>query len=80
MLAPTCDDSEFRSKIKSHAEQEVEGNERAEVSGQRIKTSARISNNTLDLPIYYDKKNREITLIAEKIPCQDKLQIVEVRK
>lgn len=52
MLVPTCDDSEYGSRIKSHPEQEGEGNERAEVSGQRIKTSARISNNRLDLPIY----------------------------
>lgn len=37
MLVPTCNDSEFRSKIKSHAEQEVEGNERTEVSGHRLK-------------------------------------------
>lgn len=63
MLVPTYNDAEFKSKIKSHAEEEVEGNERAEVSGHRLKSSTRISNNRLDLPIY-DKRNREITLIA----------------
>lgn len=66
MLVPTWHDSEFKSKIKSHAEQEVEGNERTEVSGHRLKTSTKISNNRLDLPIY-DKRNREITLIAVRV-------------
>lgn len=44
-----------------------------------IKTSARISNDRLDLSIY-DKTKREITLTALGIMCQDKLQIVKVKK
>lgn len=37
--------------------------EQREVSGHRLKASTRISNNRLDLPTY-DKRIREITLIA----------------
>lgn len=48
-------------------------------SGHRIKTSARISNERLDLSIY-DKRKREIILTVARITCQNKLHIVEVRK
>lgn len=48
-------------------------------SRHRIKTSARVGNDRLDLSIC-GKRKRDITLIAAGITCQDKLQIVDVRK